>query len=233
MFVNKKKLVQEIFTSVAVKYDLMNDLMSLGVHRWWKKKFVAEIPAIPHTFIIDVAGGTGDIAGRFLKNTLNTKALICDRNFEMIKAGQAKLIDQNIQNVKWVCSEAENLPFRDQLFDCYTISFGIRNAYDIPLALQEAYRVLKCGGKFMCLEFGHPQNKVLSMLYKCYSNKFIPFLGKKVASNQAAYDYLVSSISQFPTKETFIHMINRAGFSNIEVQDLSGGIVNIYTAWRY
>ncbi len=230
----KKNRVFDVFSEVASHYDVMNDLMSVGIHRLWKNQFCSMVDGVnEETKILDVAGGTGDIAFRIKKAAkakgYNPQIVICDINDEMLKICKDKAIDNNIiHNLDLVASDAEKLPFADNSFDYYTISFGIRNVSNIELALQEAYRVLKPGGKFLCMEFSKVENEYLNQAYNFYSFKMIPKIGELVASNKEAYQYLAESISLFPDQVSFKRMIIDAGFKFTDYKNLSGGIAAIH-----
>ena len=227
---NRERFITKIFSTVSDQYDLMNDLMSLGVHRLWKKNFIDWLNPQKNTTLIDVASGTGDIARLYL-NKINYKGHVCcvDENKDMLNINREKL-KRNI-NVKWFCSNAEKLPFENNYFDYYTISFGIRNINNINNALKEAYRVLKPGGRFLCLEFSKVENEILNKLYKTYS-KSIPQLGKFIIGKSGPYEYLVNSIEKFYSQENFFHQIKKQNFINVSYRNLSGGIVAIHSAWK-
>tara|TARA_B100000686_G_C16508161_1_gene820676 strand:+ start:36 stop:740 length:705 start_codon:yes stop_codon:yes gene_type:complete len=227
---NNERLVTRVFQDVFDNYDLMNDLMSLGIHRLWKKNFINWLNPQKNTTLIDVASGTGDIAKLYL-NKINYKGHVCcvDENKEMLNINKGKL--KRNANVKWFCNSAEKLPFKNNLFDYYTISFGIRNIDNINNALKEAYRVLKPGGRFLCLEFSKVENKILNKLYKTYS-KSIPKLGKFIVGKSEPYEYLVNSIEKFHSQESFFQQIRKQKFVNISYRNLSGGIVAIHSAWK-
>jgi|TARA_B110001454_G_scaffold164350_1_gene153931 demethylmenaquinone methyltransferase/2-methoxy-6-polyprenyl-1,4-benzoquinol methylase len=227
---NSERLVTKVFQDVFDKYDLMNDLMSLGVHRLWKKNFINWLNPQKNTTLIDVASGTGDIAKLYL-NKINYKGHVCcvDENKDMLNINREKL-KRNI-NVKWFCNNAEKLPFKNNYFDYYTISFGIRNINNINNALKEAYRVLKPGGRFLCLEFSKVENEILNKLYKTYS-KSIPQIGKFIIGKSGPYEYLVNSIEKFYSQENFFHQIKKQNFINVSYRNLSGGIVAIHSAWK-
>jgi demethylmenaquinone methyltransferase/2-methoxy-6-polyprenyl-1,4-benzoquinol methylase len=229
----KESLVRGVFSNVAPKYDIMNDVMSLGIHRLWKDKFIKMLNPVKGSKLLDVAGGTGDIAFRFLKNTHDGQVTVCDINPEMLEEGRKNAIDKNIlSGIEFICGNAEKLPFDDSSYDYYTIAFGIRNVTNIPAALAEAHRVLKPGGRFMCLEFSHVQNPILAGLYDFYSFKVIPQMGKIVAGDKDSYQYLVESIRKFPRQEKFLQMIEDAGFSQVKYTNLSGGSVAIHSGWK-
>lgn len=229
--------VKNVFHRVASKYDLMNDLMSFGIHRTWKQKFVQRLSIKPHAHYVDVAAGTGDIT-RLIHTTILTHGLTpnisaVDPNEAMIEQGKARLIDKGIiKGVTWFQSAAENLPFEDNSVDGITISFGQRNVSDIPKSLSEFYRILKPGGQFLCLEFSQVQHTYMNAAYKLYSHKIIPKLGKLVVGDEASYEYLVDSIQRFPDQPTFKHMIESAGFSSVTYTNLTDGIVAIHEGWK-
>lgn len=220
----KEGLVQNVFSNVAKNYDLMNDMMSLGWHRIWKHDLINEISPSQHENLLDVAGGTGDIASRFLKAG-GGHATVVDLNNQMLVEGQKKFPHAKIS---WVHANAENLPFPDNSFDYYTISFGIRNVTNIEQALKEAYRVLKPTGKFMCLEFSNVNNSVVAKLYDWYSLNIIPIIGEKIAQDREAYQYLVESIRKFPKAAKFASMVKAAGFTNVEFKKLTFGVVALH-----
>jgi demethylmenaquinone methyltransferase/2-methoxy-6-polyprenyl-1,4-benzoquinol methylase/2-methoxy-6-polyprenyl-1,4-benzoquinol methylase len=233
---DKEHLVREVFSSVAENYDLMNNLMSMGIHHCWKDSMMELITDYSQNFL-DVAGGTGDICKRYYdkanKYNKNPIINICDINYQMLDVGRDKLIDQNIINkINFTTGNAECLPFKDMSWGYYTIAFGIRNVTNIDQALKEAYRVLKPGGKFICLEFSQPTNKYLAKIYDAYSFNIIPFIGKIVANNQHAYQYLVESIRNFPKQQQFAAMIEQAGFKNVNYINLTGGITAIHYGYR-
>tara|TARA_Y100000590_G_scaffold7175_1_gene9194 strand:+ start:41 stop:745 length:705 start_codon:yes stop_codon:yes gene_type:complete len=227
---DKEKLVSKVFQDVFEKYDLMNDIMSLGIHRLWKKNFIQWLDPQANTFLIDVASGTGDIAKLYL-NKINYKGNVCcvDENKGMINLNKKKL--KNNSNIKWYCNCAEKLPFKDNYFDYYTISFGIRNVSDINKTLKEAYRVLKPGGRFLCLEFSKVKSEILNNFYKIYS-KSIPHVGKFIIGKSEPYEYLVNSIEEFLSQENFFELLKKENFSNVSYRNLSGGIVAIHSAWK-
>ena len=227
---NSKRLVTKIFQDVFDKYDLMNDLMSLGIHRLWKKNFIHWLNPQENTILIDVASGTGDIAKLYL-DKINYKGHVCcvDENKGMLDLNKKKFKDNN--NVKWFCNNAEKLPFENNHFDYYTISFGIRNVGNISNALKEAYRVLKPGGRFLCLEFSKVKNEILNKLYQTYS-KSLPRIGKIVVGKSEPYEYLIESIEKFHSQEEFFKQIEKQNFTKISYRNLSGGIVAIHSAWK-
>jgi demethylmenaquinone methyltransferase / 2-methoxy-6-polyprenyl-1,4-benzoquinol methylase len=229
----KAGLVQELFDSVADRYDLMNDLMSLGVHRLWKQAMLDWLAPRDAMRIVDVAGGTGDIAFRVLDRAPGARVTVADLSPRMVAVGRDRAIDRGrLGGIDWVCASAESLPFPDRGFDAYTIAYGVRNVTDIPLALAEARRVLKPGGRFLCLEFSHVTWPVLDKLYDAYSFSVLPWLGGMVAGDRDAYAYLAESIRKFPDQKTFAAMIAAAGFDLVKVRDLSGGIAALHSAWR-
>jgi len=222
--------VAKVFQDVFDKYDLMNDLMSLGIHRLWKKNFIHYLNPQKNTTLVDVASGTGDIAKLYL-NKVNDKGSVCcvDENKDMLNLNKKKF--KGNTNIKWFCNNAEELPFKKNCFDYYTISFGIRNVNNINKTLKEAYRVLKPGGRFLCLEFSKVQNEILNKLYKTYS-KSIPQIGKLIVGKSDPYDYLINSIEKFNSQEEFIKQIKKQNFINVSYRNLSAGIVAIHSAWK-
>lgn len=230
----KQGLVNDVFARVAQKYDLMNDLMSGGLHRLWKDDVIAWLapPKGAQGYrLLDVAGGTGDIANRFLKASgKGANAIICDISAEMMQAGRARL--EGTERLAFVQGNAEELPFSSQSFDAYTIAFGMRNVTRTERALAEAYRVLKPGGRFLCLEFSAVETPLLDTLYDAYSMNAIPALGALVAGDSASYRYLVESIRRFPDQKSFMRMIESAGFERARYRNLTGGIAAIHSAWR-
>ncbi len=231
----KQGLVNEVFARVARNYDLMNDLMSGGLHRLWKSDLVSQLAppksAVPYA-LLDVAGGTGDIARKALEAAgSDTRAVICDISAAMMEAGRARA--GGLQNrLSFVQGNAECLPFADRSFDAYTIAFGIRNVTHIGAALAEAFRVLKPGGRFLCLEFSAVEVPLLDTLYDAYSFNAIPVLGGLFAGESAAYQYLVESIRRFPDQKSFMRLIETAGFERVRYRNLTGGIAAIHSAWR-
>jgi len=227
---NNERLVKKVFQDVFDKYDLMNDLMSMGIHRIWKKNFIDWLNPQKNTKLIDVASGTGDIAKLFLDKVNYRSEVFCvDENKEMLNLNKKKF--RNISKIKWFCNNAEKLPFQNNYFDYYTISFGIRNVNNINNALKEAYRVLKPGGRFLCLEFSKVKNDILNKFYKTYS-KSIPIMGKFVVGKSEPYEYLINSIERFDSQDEFFKKIEKQNFTNISYKNLSGGIVAIHSAWK-
>jgi demethylmenaquinone methyltransferase/2-methoxy-6-polyprenyl-1,4-benzoquinol methylase len=228
---NKKGLVQSVFDRVYDKYDLMNDFMSLGIHRIWKKNLINMMNPSHKNSLIDVACGTGDIGKLFLDNTKIDMPISCvDPNKGMINKGKDKLT--KYKNINWIVAPAEKLPITDNSFDYYTISFGLRNTKDISKALSEAYRVLKPGGRFLCLEFSKIQNSNLDFIYKNYS-KLIPLIGNLVVGQKEPYEYLVKSIEKFVNQEELISIMFKNNFEKCSYRNLSGGIVSIHSGWKF
>ena len=227
---NKKGLVQNVFDQVFDKYDLMNDFMSLGVHRLWKKNLLNMINASPKQKLIDVACGTGDIAKLFLDYVNKDSKITCiDPNKAMIKKAKEKL--ETYKNLTWMIAPAEKLPVPENIFDFYTISFGLRNSKNLDKALSEAYRVLKPGGRYLCLEFSKIQNSGLNFVYKNYS-KLIPQIGKYIVGEKAPYEYLVKSIENFLNQDELIDLMKKKGFQKCKYRNLSGGVVSIHSGWK-
>ena len=226
----KKGLVKGVFNKVSKKYDLMNDLMSLGIHRIWKKNLIQMMNPSSNKKLIDVACGTGDIAKLYLKATNYNSTILCiDPNLNMIKECKENL--KNVKNIKWKICSAEKLNVPDNTFDFYTISFGLRNTKDINKSLKEANRVLKKGGRFLCLEFSKIENNNLEVFYKNYSN-LIPKIGKMVVGEKEPYEYLVKSIESFISQKQLIEKMKQNKFINCEYRNLSGGIVAIHSGWK-
>lgn len=226
----KTGLVLEVFDSVADKYDLMNDLMSGGVHRLWKNRFVRLMRPHPEKKLLDVAGGTGDIAFRYRKAAGDKAEItVCDINREMLRVGRNRATDRGyISGFDWVEGNAEKLPFDDRSHHIYSISFGLRNVAKIDDALNEACRVLKPGGRFFCLEFSHVDNALLRRAYDAFSFRVIPAIGEFVANDRDSYQYLAESIRQFPKQAELARRMKQAGFDKTEVTNLSGGIAAIH-----
>ena len=227
---NKKGLVQNVFDKVYSQYDLMNDFMSLGIHRIWKKNLLNMMNPHNNQNLIDVACGTGDVAKLFLNFVNKSSKITCvDPNKGMLNKGKEKLKD--FKNLKWINASAENLPVEDDSFDFYTISFGLRNTKNLNRALKEAYRVLKPGGRYLCLEFSKIQNSSLNFLYKNYS-KIIPSIGKIVVGESEPYDYLIKSIEDFISQEELLDLLKKNNFKECSYRNLSGGIVSIHSGWK-
>ena len=227
---DKAKLVNSVFSEVYNKYDFMNDVMSLGIHRIWKDKFIDWMNPSCDSSLIDVASGTGDIAKLFSLRNKNLSTVTCiEPNEHMFNEGKKNLA--KFKNIKWIKSTAENLPVDDNIYDFYSISYGIRNVTDINKTLAEAYRVLKPGGRFMCLEFSKIDNELLNFLYKNYS-KAIPVLGKYIVGSSKPYKYLVNSIDSFYNQKQLLELITKNGFTNVEYRNLSNGISAIHSGWK-
>ena len=233
----KPGLVRGVFDRVASRYDLMNDVMSAGVHRLWKDAAAARLNPQPGETIIDCAGGTGDMARRFAdlarrardrRGGRDARILVIDYNAEMIAAGRARGLEPEID---WAVGDAQRLPLPDACADAYVISFGIRNVTEIPAALREARRVLKPGGRFLCLEFSRPPAPALARLYDVYSFRVIPFMGEKIAGDRDSYQYLVESIRRFPDQRTFQAMIEAAGFGRAGYTNFTGGVAALHHGW--
>ena len=227
---NKKGLVQGVFDNVFDKYDLMNDFMSFGIHRVWKKDLMNWMSPSNDRILIDVACGTGDLGKLFLNLTNKNGKIFCvDPNKGMVSKGKAKLT--KYRNINWVIAPAEKLPIKSNSCDYYTISFGLRNVKNLNKAISEAYRVLKPGGRFLCLEFSKIQNSNLDFFYKNYS-KLIPFIGKAIVGKKEPYDYLVKSIDKFINQEELIDLMKKNKLENCSYRNLSGGIVAIHSGWK-
>ncbi len=227
----KSHLVRELFDSVAQRYDLMNDLMSVGVHRLWKAAFVDRLAPKPGMRLLDLAGGTGDIAFRVLDRAPTAKVTIADLTFGMLSVGRDRAMDRGLLDVGLVCANAEQLPFPDRSFDACTIAFGLRNVTHIDKALSEARRILRPGGRFMCLEFSRVA-PALEKLYDVYSFEVLPRLGDWVAKDRDAYVYLAESIRRFPPQEELAARMTSVGFGRVSFSNLSGGISAIHSGWR-
>ena len=227
---DKTKLVNSVFSKVYRKYDLMNDIMSFGIHRVWKEKFIDWMNPAQDAKLIDVASGTGDIAKLFSKRNGNVTEITCiEPNNEMFQEGKNNL--KNYNNIKWIKAKAESLPVKNNVYDFYSISYGIRNVTDINKTLKEAYRVLKPGGRFMCLEFSKIDNELLNFFYKNYS-KTIPLLGKYIVGSSEPYNYLVKSIEEFYNQKQLLELLINNGFSNVEYRNLSNGVSAIHSGWK-
>ncbi len=228
----KQGLVGGVFSSVAESYDVMNDLMSGGLHRLWKNEFVRQVHANASAAILDLAGGTGDIAVR-LKARTGASVTICDINADMLKVGRARQFDKGeSENLRWVCGNAEHLPVPDNSLDVITIAFGLRNVTNTQQALNDAYRALKPGGQFLCLEFSKVVIPALAKIYDSYSFHVIPKIGELVAKDKDSYQYLVESIRQFPDQETLLGMMKKAGFEKAKYTNLTFGTVAIHQGWK-
>jgi len=227
---NKDGLVKNVFNKVYDKYDLMNDFMSLGIHRIWKKDLIQLMNPFKGKKLIDVACGTGDLGKLYLDSVgANQKILCVDPNKDMIKKGKSKL--KKYKNIKWIIASAENLPIPDSSCDYYTISFGLRNTKNLNKALSEAYRILKPGGRYLCLEFSKIENSNLNSFYKNYS-KLIPLIGKIVVGEKEPYEYLIKSIDNFINQPQLINLMEKNKFQNCTYRNLSGGIVAIHSGWK-
>ncbi len=226
----KTKLVQNVFSSVAPSYDIMNDLMSLGMHRLWKKRFVETLNLKENEIILDVGSGSGDIASEILKENLSTSLYLLDLNEEMLSKGRKRLRKE--KNIKYFIGNAEKLNFENNFFDKYTISFCLRNVTEYLLSIKEAYRVLKPGGKYCCLEFSTPKSSLVSSSYKIYKSKILPLLGEIVAKDKNAYKYLSESIDLFPSQKELSKNLRECGFTKVETINLFNGIVAIHTGYK-
>jgi len=224
----KQTMVQGVFSTVASKYDIMNDFMSFGLHRLWKDEAIKELHPSSEDVLLDVAGGTGDISWKYLQAG-GGRAVVSDLNKEMLEQGKLKY---KTNRLSWVHANAEELPFEDNQFDYYTVSFGIRNVTHIDKALKEAHRVLKPGGKFVCLEFSNVSNELVKKIYDFYSFKIIPKVGKIIADSPESYEYLVESIRKFPSAIAFSEMIKEAGFNCVEYRKMTFGIVAIHVGYK-
>ena len=233
----KSNLVKNIFSNVAKKYDLMNDLMSAGTHRLWKNNMINCIDFFDNIKIIDVAGGTGDIAFRIAKKaqekSLNYQIEVVDINLQMLEVGRLRAVDMNLfSHLNFVENDGENLKFADESFDVFTIAFGIRNFTNIDKGLREAHRVLKKGGKFICLEFSKVEDIFLQKIYDTYSFKIIPKIGEVILKDHDSYQYLVESIRKFPDQKSFTKLIENAGFSRAGYQNLTFGACAIHWGFK-
>ena len=236
----KAALVRAVFDSVAPRYDLMNDLMSGGIHRRWKSEMVAALKPRPGQRMVDAAGGTGDIALRALPRLAPSATqsgggvIVCDANERMLAVGRDRALDRGIlAGIEWICADAERLPLADRSVDLYTIAFGLRNVTRIEAALAEARRVLRPGGRFMCLEFTPAVTPVLQPLYDLYSFLVVPLLGQIVAGDRDAYTYLVDSIRRFPGQSDLAKMLAAAGLDRVRFRNLAGGIAALHSGWRF
>ncbi|EGC37016.1 ubiE/COQ5 methyltransferase family protein [Dictyostelium purpureum] len=254
---DKEDMVKEVFDSVSSKYDLMNDVMSMGIHRLWKDELMNTLNPTPGSHLLDVAGGTGDVSFRFLdriKNSPNyfpniassstlkssslpSSATVYDINQSMLNEGKKRGLtmgytDLSDPSIDWVQGNSENLPFKDETFNCYTVSFGIRNCTNIDQVLREAHRVLKKGGRFLCLEFTQVPNPLLRYAYDTYSFNVIPVMGQLITGDHDSYKYLVESIRQFPNQDKFAQMITDAGFKQVTYKNLTFGVVAIHSGFK-
>ena len=228
----KTKMVQTVFSEVSKKYDLMNDLMSFGTHRLWKKNLIELINIQDSDKIIDVGSGTGDLTKIIHKKNPNVSITSIDLNFEMLKYSRYNFINNKRKNINWINCNAEKLPFKDDLFDKYIISFCLRNITLIDKALSEAMRILKPGGTFFCLEFSTPQSPLVNKIFKFYKKNIIPLIGEKIANNKRAYRYLEQSISQFPHQDVLLTKLKKIGYINASYANLFNGIVCIHKATK-
>ena len=226
----KTRRVGAVFSSVARRYDLMNDLMSGGMHRLWKDRFVSRVKPRPGEDILDMAGGTGDVAFRLARR--GARVTVADINPDMLKVGEDRATRRGIVNLRWQVENAEALTFAAATFDAYTIAFGIRNVTDIPAALREAHRVLRRGGRFYCMEFSTSDWPGFAELYEAYAGRVIPRIGKAVARDEDSYRYLVESIRRFPKPPAFTAMIEQAGFIRVSAEPMLGGLVSIHSGWK-
>jgi demethylmenaquinone methyltransferase/2-methoxy-6-polyprenyl-1,4-benzoquinol methylase len=226
----KRRRVGQVFTSVARRYDLMNDLMSGGMHRLWKDRFVARVKPRAGEEILDMAGGTGDVAFRMARR--GAHVTVADINADMLEVGQERAENRGLTGLNWQVQNAEKLSFGDATFDAYTIVFGIRNVTDIPAALREAHRVLKRGGRFYCMEFSASDWPGFSNLYEAYSANVIPKVGKLVTDDEESYRYLVESIRRFAKPNAFKTMVADAGFCRAAAEPMLGGLVTIHSGWK-
>jgi demethylmenaquinone methyltransferase / 2-methoxy-6-polyprenyl-1,4-benzoquinol methylase len=226
----KTRRVGAVFTSVARTYDLMNDLMSGGMHRLWKDRFVARVKPRAGEQILDMAGGTGDIAFRMARR--GAVVTVADINADMLSVGAQGAEARGLAELSWKVENAEQLSFEDRSFDAYTIVFGIRNVSDIPAALAEAHRVLRPGGRFFCMEFSQSEWPGFAGVYDAFASRVIPRLGRAVAGDEESYRYLVESIRRFPRPAAFSRMVGAAGFTQVKAEPLLGGLVTIHSGWR-
>ncbi len=228
----KSSLVRDVFDSVAGKYDIMNDLMSLGVHRLWKDGLIEWLKPSKNMHLLDVGGGTGDIAFRFLKRG-GGSVVVSDINPNMLEVGQKRAIDKGfMENIYWQEADVEKLPFEDETFDAVTIAFCIRNVTHPEQGLKEMYRVLKPGGRFLCLEFSQVTTAGLDKLYDWWSFNILPVLGDKIAKDRESYQYLAESIRRFPNQETWADKIRAAGFKNVKYRNFTHGIAALHSGWK-
>ncbi len=230
----KPALVRGVFERVAGRYDLMNDLMSGGIHRLWKADLIDWLDPQPGEVVLDVAGGTGDIAFRYLRRAgKEAGAIVCDLTPAMLSVGRDRAIDRGVvKGIDWLAGDAQSLPLAERSVDAYTIAFGLRNVTDIDRALAEARRVLKPGGRFICLEFSQVVLPLLKQLYDLYSFRVLPWMGRIVAGDRDSYVYLVESIRRFPSQGALIERMRAAGLDQASYRNLSGGIAALHSAWR-
>ena len=226
----KQKLVKNIFDSVAKNYDIMNDITSFGIHRFWKEDLINWIAPYKDQKLLDLAGGTGDVAYKFLNNG-GGSAYVFDINYQMIKTG--RLHNKINKNINWIVGSAENIPIPDNTFERATMAFGLRNITDRELSLHEIYRVLKPGGRFICLEFSHMEENIFKQFYDLWSFKAMPLIGKYISNNKDAYNYLVESIRMFPNQNELAHLFSNVGFDRIRYRNLTGGIVAMHSGWKF
>ncbi len=229
----KAGMVHGVFSNVAAKYDIMNDAMSLGIHRIWKDAMMDWLAPRDGQILLDVAGGTGDISFRFLKRAPNARATVFDMTQGMLDEGRKRAeASQMADRLEWICGDAMALPFKEASFDVYTISFGIRNVTRIQDVIDEAFRVLKPGGRFMVLEFSQIPNPAMQWAYDRYSFNIIPPLGQLIANDRDSYQYLVESIRKFPAQDVFAEMIRKGGFEQVKYRNLSLGIAALHSGWK-
>jgi demethylmenaquinone methyltransferase/2-methoxy-6-polyprenyl-1,4-benzoquinol methylase len=226
----KTRRVGAVFSSVARRYDVMNDLMSGGMHRLWKDRFAARVKPRPGEAILDMAGGTGDVAFRMARR--GAHVTVADINSDMLGVGKERAAERELAGLEWKVENAEKLSFADGSFDGYTIVFGIRNVTDIPAALSEAHRVLKRGGRFFCMEFSSSDWPGFSKLYEAFASNVIPRIGKVVADDEESYRYLVESIRRFPKPPAFQAMVTEASFVRAAAEPMLGGLVTIHSGWK-
>ena len=231
-FSKKQGLVNEIFDNVSKNYDLMNDLMSFGLHRFWKERLLDWMAPRPSQNLLDIAGGTGDVAIEFLKRG-GQKVILLDINFKMMNEYKKKNIQYSNNKIFLLNADAEEIPLPSNSMDLISISFGLRNIPDKIKALNEIRRVLKTGGRFMCLEFSEVNSPFLKYFYQIWLQNFIPKIGKNISNDSYSYQYLVDSIKRFPNQEKLKSIISSSGFRSIKIRNLSGGIVAIHSAWKY
>ena len=226
----KTQRVGAVFSNVAAKYDVMNDAMSGGMHRLWKDRFVRRVKPQPGEAVLDMAGGTGDIAFRMAAR--GAEVTVADINQDMLDVGIERALERGVDGLSWSCQNAETLTYPSRLFDAYTIAFGIRNVTRIDRALAEAHRVLKHGGRFFCLEFSTTEWPGFKQAYDLYSHRLVPQIGKAIANDEDSYRYLIESIRRFPTMPQFEAMIREAGFEQTRVEPILGGLVAIHSGWK-